>query len=248
LPTNEEFAALLRTDPVRAFEACLQRYRNEIRGYTCTMEKRERIAGVLQPAEVVAVAFRDDPFSVFMKWDGVPRYRFPYCSLYVRGENGGKTKARVRTRLGTLVMDTETDSDSSRAAARYSVEDFGFYRTTLRTHRAWTAVRAAGRLRPEFVGTRPVPVCGGRVCHVVRRPCDPPEVDAFSLDAPDRRPPGPAEAFAAVTLMFDAETWLQLGSVQTDAAGGLVGSYYFRDVVLNPAFAPDQFTPAALQR
>ena len=222
----------------------------EVRGYTCTFEKRERIGGVLQPAEVVAVAFRDDPFSVFMKWEAVPKYRFPYCSLYVRGENGGKTKALVRTRLGTLVMDTETDSASSRAAARYSVEDFGFYRTTFRTHKAWSAVRSEGRLRPEFVGTRPVPECGGRVCHVVRRPCDPPEVDTFSLAETGRRDPAafPTEAFTTVTLMFDAETWLQLGSVQTDAAGELVGSYYFRDVVLNPTFTADQFTPAALMK
>ena len=58
----------------------------------------------------------------------------------------------------------------------------------------------------------------------------------------------PQDAFAEVTLMFDAETWLQVGSVQRDANGELVGSYYFRDVALNPHLPPDQFTPAALRK
>src|SRR5438270_4022894 len=88
LPTNEGFAALLRTDPVRAFEVVLKRC-NEYHKYTCTMEKHERINGKLKPPEVVWVAFRDEPFSVFMKWEGVPEYRYPYCTLYARGDNGG---------------------------------------------------------------------------------------------------------------------------------------------------------------
>jgi hypothetical protein len=250
LPTNDGFASLLRADPLRAFEKSLQRYRDEIRGYTCTMEKQERIGGVLRPKEIVSVAFREEPFSVFMKWQGVPEYRLPYCSLYVRGENDGKTKALVRTRLGAILLDTRTNSAESRNTSRYSIEDFGFYNNTLRTHRAWSEVRSKGRFHYEFLRTEAVAECGDRICHVIRRHCDPPEVDTFSLSETEARDPAqyPTEAFTTVTLMFDAETWLQVGSVQTDANGELVGAYYFRDVVLNPTFTPEQFTLAALQK
>jgi len=209
------------------------------------MRKRERAGGTLGDPEEVDVAFRDDPFSVFMAWRGPVKLGKPVRTLYVRGENQGMI--RVKTRF--LVLNFHPDGPESRAAARYSIEDFGFYNTTLRTLRAWKAARDEGRLRAEYLGRRPVAECGDRVCHVIRRTCDPPEVDTFSLA--DRGVVDPAtrpdDAFTSVTLMFDAETWFQVGSEQRDAADRVVGEYYFRDVKLNPSFRPDQFTPAALR-
>jgi hypothetical protein len=246
LPTNAEFAALLRADPVRAFEAVLRRCKAEIHGLTCVMQKQERLAGQLGPVEVVDVAFRDDPFSVYMAWRGSVGLGKPVKSLYVQGENGGLTK--VKTRF--LTLNFPPDGKESRDAARYSIEDFGFYHTTLRTHRAWKAARDAGQFHYEFLETRPVPECGGRTCHVIRRTCDPPEVDTFSLAEKGTIAPAahPKEAFVSVVLMFDAETWLQVGTEQKDATGDLVGAYYFREIKLNPKFEREQFTPAALTK
>jgi hypothetical protein len=181
-----------------------------------------------------------------MAWRGNIGLGKPVRSLYVRGENEGLIK--VKTRF--LTLNFKPDGKESRDAARYSIEDFGFYFTTLRTHRAWKTARDAGRFHYEFLETRPVTECGGRVCHVIRRTCDPPEVDTFSLAEKGTIDPAthPKEAFGSVVLMFDAETWLQVGTEQKDAKGELVGAYYFRDIKLNPKFDRDQFTPAALTR
>lgn len=246
LPTDREFVGLLKTDPIRAFEVVLQRYRRDVHGYTCVMRKQERVRGTLGPVEVVDVAFRDDPFSVFLAWQGSVGLGKPVRTLYVRGENQGLTL--VKTRF--LVLSLSPDGREARDAARYSIEDFGFYNTTLRTLRAWKAARARGRLVYEYLGERAPPESGGRVCHALRRICDPPEVDTFSLADKDPVDPAarPQDAFTTVTVLFDAGTWLQVGSEQKDAAGQLVGSYYFADVNLNPRFPPDQFTPAAVRK
>ena len=49
------------------------------------------------------------------------------------------------------------------------------------------------------------------------------------------------------TVWIDAETWLQVGIRSTNAEGGVIGEYYFRDIRLNPQFNPKQFTRDALQ-
>jgi len=51
-----------------------------------------------------------------------------------------------------------------------------------------------------------------------------------------------------VRIYLDAERWLQLGSELYRADGHLLASYYFRDVNLQPAFAPDEFTAEGLKR
>ena len=82
-----------------------------------------------------------------------------------------------------------------------------------------------------------------------RRTADPATIDPFLMA---EEPPDPArravDTSKSVTLMIDAETWLQVGSRITNPDGQLVGEYYFRDVELNPKFAPDQFKPSAFRK
>src|SRR5436853_6191064 len=75
LPTPEELEKLARTDAPAFLRACIRRYDKEVRGYTAVLEKQEFLNGKLGPVEVVAVAFREDPFSVFMNWTTAPAGR-----------------------------------------------------------------------------------------------------------------------------------------------------------------------------
>src|SRR5262245_52058274 len=68
LPDAASLTRLARTDPVAFVEACLGRYAREVKGYRCTFQKQERLGGKLQPAEVIDVAFREEPFSVLFDW------------------------------------------------------------------------------------------------------------------------------------------------------------------------------------
>ena len=49
-----------------------------------------------------------------------------------------------------------------------------------------------------------------------------------------------------VVVSIDTETWLQVGTVLKDEKGKLLGSYYFRDVKLNPTFKKGQFQRRAM--
>src|SRR5207302_406936 len=122
-----------------------------------------------------------------------------------------------------------------------------------RTYDVWKARRAAGELRTEYLGTRVVEQAGklpdGRpvVCHVIRRTCRGPELDAFEVGGHPSTDPKDIDrdGFTEVTVMIDVERWLQVGTVikRTDVTPErLIGEYYFRDVELNPAFPDDTFT------
>ena len=48
-------------------------------------------------------------------------------------------------------------------------------------------------------------------------------------------------------MSFDVAHWLQVGNVLTAADGQPIAAYYFRDIVLNPLFAPNQFDEKILR-
>lgn len=257
LLTDEEFAALARTDPVRMLEAAVRRYRAEVRGFRAVMHKQERIAGTLYPPEAIRIAVRENPYAALMLWtDGARTVRVGGISfgtvegvLYAAGENGGNVLAWRPGALFGQVTPAAPFGDQAKLASRYAITEAGPGSGADRTRRAWEAAQAAGRLNVEYLGTKSVPEVGGRVCHVLRRTCDPAETDPFVSADPAPNPVAvTGEAFRTVTLMIDAETWLQLGSELRRADGELVGAYFFRDVELNPPFGPDQFKPAALKK
>ena len=82
------------------------------------------------------------------------------------------------------------------------------------------------------------------------RTCPHREADSFSLD--EAAPTDPRqierEGFDAVTIYIDAEMWIQTGTELKRSNGDLVGSYYFRDLELNPTFTADEFTLEGLKK
>jgi hypothetical protein len=119
----------------------------------------------------------------------------------------------------------------------------------LRTREAWKRAKDRGD-RIEYLALESVAEAGGRTCHVLRRTCPGPEIDSFALD---EAPPADPEkvrkdGFTEVTLYVDADRRLQVGSRLTrDGGKELVGSYFYRDLELNPELPADTFTMAALK-
>lgn len=248
--TNADFARLAQTDPIAMLSAAIRRYRAEVRSYTARLDKQERVRGTLYPPEVLRISVRDTPYAVKMIWEaGARTVLFAQVEgvLYAAGENGGKIKVWRPTSFLKLV-DSGPNDATARNASRYSITEAGLASALERTYRAWSEADKTQDLQWEFVATHPVPEVGGRVCHIIRRTCTKPELDPFLMSEP--RPDAssrPDEAFTTITLMFDAETWLQIGSVLERADHQLIASYYFRDIVLNPTLSADTFTPAGLK-
>jgi hypothetical protein len=229
LPSPEQLERLARTDAVAFLRAGLLRYRREVQGYRAVLQKQERLNGKLGPVEVIDVCFREQPFSVLLRWK-TPPSGLVDRALYVAGQNDGK--ALGRGKYLHLIHSRDPYGSDARDAGRYPLPEFGIAKGTERTLTAWEAAQRHGRLRVEYLGVRAVPDAGGVECYVLRRTCDPPEEDGVTV----------------VEVAFDVEHWLQVGNKLTDADGQLIGAYYFRDVALNPEFPPGQFERAALSR
>lgn len=263
LPTGSAVSAsdieiLVGGDPVPFFEACLRRIHSDYHGYHATLAKQERIGGQLGPREVVRVAGRVEPYSVLMLWQEGAREVLgtkTEGTLYVSGENGGKIKVWRPSAFAAFLrfMDVAPTDAKARESSRYAITEGGLLTANERTYRAWKETRdrdpAAWPKRWTFHGTADVPEVGNRRCHVYERTCDPPEVDRFvrTDPAPDVTARA-ADAAVRIQVMIDAETYLQVGSELRRADGEPIGSYYFRDVELNPKFPADQFTVAAFKK
>jgi hypothetical protein len=240
LPSPQEFDTLARTDAVAMLDACLRRDRRELSGYRAVMTKQETINGTTYPPEEIRVCFRAEPYSLSMQW--LKGARNAERVLYVNGENGGLALIRPNPASllgrvaglvpGEQIYARELTHPRLREAARYPLNETSLPQATERTWRAWKHAQQAGRLHVEYLGERTLPEAGGRACYVLRRHCNPPE----------------EEGLVTVEVGIDAETWLQVYSKLTDGGGGLIGSYAFRDVQINPTFPPDQFKRGALLR
>src|SRR5438876_11526647 len=91
VPDNARMEMLAKEDPIAFLENCLTRYDREVKGYSLTMQKQERLEGKLQKKEIIEVHYREGPakdgHSVFMRW--LEGARLAARVVYVDGENMG---------------------------------------------------------------------------------------------------------------------------------------------------------------
>ena len=274
-PTQPEFDELAKTDPVKMLSACLTRYKHEVQGLHCTMEKQERIQGKpkhpeMPEAEVIDLWVRGDvpdtktkqtAIEVVMKWHCGERVLFAEVRGTLFSEKPapeGLDKKVVtwhpEARGVKLSLPLEPNSSAAQGQSRYCIRDAGLYRSMLRTHEAWKRAQEAGEFKYEYLGTKVIEKAGGRECHAIRRICPRTELDAFELGgtAPTDPKTVAAEGFTEVVIYIDRERWVQVGTEQyrtePDGTRVTLGTYFFRDVELNPTFASDTFTTDGLKK
>jgi hypothetical protein len=219
--------------PLTFLEMCLDRQRREVHSYKLRFIKKERINGKLFPPakdkyEIIDVAFREEPFSVFFKW--VANGKLASKVLYVEGENNDKMLGRPFIPL-LPVMTEDVDGPKAKNSGRYTIAEFGLFKATERGVASMKSAQARGTLHVRYEGKVTLAEVGDRPCYkFVRTPYEPVEEDALN----------------ELTLYFDCQTWLQIGSILRDPQGQLLAEYFFRDIEINPTFDAKQFTRAAL--
>jgi hypothetical protein len=225
---------LLHSQPVVFFEMCLDRYKQEVQGYSLLFRKRERINGKLYPAEkdkyeTVAVDFREKPFSVYFNW--VQEAKIAQKVLYVEGQNNGMMLARPKGLLSFALVSREVNGAEAKSSGRYTIDQFGLFFATQRVVDNMRRAEARGKLFVEYQGLVTLAEVGNRPCYkFVRKPYDPPEEEGVN----------------ELVLFVDQETWLQVGSILRDREGNLIAEYFFSDIRLNPEFSEKQFTRGAI--
>jgi hypothetical protein len=232
LPDAAAMEKLAQTDAVAFFRQCLRRYDREVTGYTCTLDKTERLDGKVQPQETIVVCFREEPFSARLEWE--KNARLAKRSLYVKGQNNDKLLVLPNGRLLSLagIVTRDPDGPSARSSGRYPQTEFGIKIGTERTVNDWDAAKSRKALHVDYLGQKKVTEAGDRVCYIFKR---------STYDKPEQ------DGIIEATMYIDKDTWLQVGSV-LKGEDGLVGEYFFRDIKLNPDFQPDTFTRKGLNR
>jgi hypothetical protein len=231
LPTAAEMERLAKEKPVEFLEQCLRYYDRNVKGYTATMQKQERLGGKLQPTEVIDAAFREDPYSVSMHW--LEGTRLAEAVVYVEGENNNKMVVRPAGVLARrFIVERDPDGAEAKQSGRYTVKEFGVRKGMERTLDSWKAAEKNGELHVECQGEVKVKEAGNRICFRLHR---------------DRYARPESDGVTDLTIYIDRENWLQVGSVLKGDEDKVIGAYYFRDIRLNPDFKPDPFTRDALK-
>jgi Protein of unknown function (DUF1571) len=215
-------------------DGCLKRYNQTVKGFTVNFWKKECIDGKLQPLEIVDVCYRDQPLSIFFSWQ--QGSRGPTKALYVEGENfnaKGQSQTLALVTFG-IVLKRDPDSSDAKKYGRYPMNKFGLRQAMERVVQTWRVADAEKSLHVEYLGLYQVMDAGGCICHTIHRH--------------DFAHPEGDDGVTEVYIFVDVNSLLQVGSVVLGEGGKLLGEYYFRDIQLNPEFAPGQFTPAALKK
>jgi hypothetical protein len=237
----DEMEKLAKSDPVGFIENCLRRYKREVKGYTLTFEKQERINKKLQPTEVIAATYRQEPFSVLMRWE--KGARLADAILYVEGQNQEKVGGEMKSMLlvhpsgvaGRLIpfVKREPEGQEALQSSRYTIKGFGLEQGMLLTWNSWKRVQKEGELHIDYLGVVNVKEAGNRPCYKVRR---------TGYKQPEE------DGITELTIYVDKETWLQVGSELKGKENQWIAKYYFRDIRINPEIKDEMFKAEALRK
>jgi hypothetical protein len=97
----------------------------QVRDYSCTMIKQERVNGQLQPENIISLRVRQQPFSVYMLWHS-PRQFANQEVCYVPGRLPGKMRVHSSGLLGAVGFVT-LDVNDPRAMqhSRHNITEAG---------------------------------------------------------------------------------------------------------------------------
>lgn len=219
-------ARLARRDPVGFLEYCLRQYRARYRDYTCTFLKQERIGGTLGPVQTIDAKYRDEPFSVVLRW--AANAPAGDLAIYVEGENDGKVLVHPKGLASLLINCVRIDPAGEEAMEHslFPITQFGFRRaleTLIERNR-----QAEGRSEPEW---------GGRVTiQETGRP-------AFLLirDLPGSRD----GALERTRTWIDVQYLVPTRIEGYDGNGELDFRYVYTDVRFNQGLTASDFAPEA---
>ncbi len=130
-------------EPLRILADARQSYQN-VRDYTCTMIKKERLNGQLQPDNVVRMKVRNQPFSVYLGWVA-PKESAGQEACYVVGKYNGQMRVHSQGILGVVGFVTMATNDPRVLAnTKHSITEAGIGNLITRFERTWQQERALG--------------------------------------------------------------------------------------------------------
>lgn len=227
--TMEDLAA---ENPLRFFKLLLDRYDQRVRDYTCTFIKQELVCGELTAEQVIAVQFREKPFSVLFKWVK----NEDKCSrvLYVedRWVKDGKQMALVEpgaiARLFVPYVMRQIDGKDAYKSSRRTINQFGLRNSLALVIHYCELAQSRGILDFDYMGNGEV---DGRPTLVFERHLP---YTGEDCEWPDR----------VLVVHIDKEMQMPILCVAyaDDAKTQLLGKYLTTDIKLNVNLPDSVFT------
>lgn len=197
---------------------------DKVTTYTAVFHKQQRVAGKLLPEETILLKCRKSPFSLYMKWTGVPHKDSEL--LYVTGWNEGRVKAHRGGILRFVVRNLEPMDPGLMAGNLRPVTSIGigFLLESVATN-----IRKAAKVDELTFSDRGQETVYGRITQVV-------EV-AF--------PKEKARDYGAYRYVInqDAESKMLVRIRVYDARGQLVENYGYENLALDAALTDADFDP-----
>ena len=227
-----ELEQLGKSDPIAFLERCRDKTAREVKATRGTLLMRERVQGKLSPPQRVHFMFREEPYCVRMDWkEGVNLAR---KTCYVAGQHDGQMlvqPAGWRSLAGIVLR--KPDSEDALSSSRMPITEFGMQKAIESTIAVWKSARERGGLEVAFAGPKTVPQLGDLPVWELKR---------TGYKAPE------FDGVLRATYYIDPRTCLQVGIHLLGKDDELVGSYYFRDVEINPTFDKDTFTREGMRK
>ena len=122
----------------------------DVRDYTCVLIKKERLRGVMQPDNVVTMKVRNQPFSVYLRWQQ-PKALAAQEACYVAGKNDGKMRVHS-TGLPGVVGWVSLDPADERAKknSNHAITEAGVGNLLTRYTKAWEAEKVLNLTRVKI--------------------------------------------------------------------------------------------------
>lgn len=118
---------------IRTAKAALKRIDNDLKDYSATLVKRERIGDTLGAREYIFTKIRQQPFSVYMYFLGPESLKGQEC-LYVAGQNNGNLLGHAgsgfQAKFGSVSL--KPDGMMAMRGQRYPVTEVGIRNLTRR--------------------------------------------------------------------------------------------------------------------
>jgi hypothetical protein len=223
-PKPEAMDALAQKDPLEFLRTALKWYDGHVTGYTCQFTKHEKIGDELSDVETMKMKFRENIFSVYLKWTTDPSKGQEV--IYMEGSYDNKAVVHPSGFLGILFRRVPIDPTSKMALkhSRRPITNAGMANMLRLVIPQCEEALTNGDLQMTYEGIRNE---GGRPTYVIKRVLPNKHDYACSI----------------LTIYIDRE---YLVCVRTDAYGwdgGLLSQYIYSDFVINPALTDTDFDP-----
>jgi hypothetical protein len=114
----------------------------QVEDYTCTLVKREMIGERMLPENVILMKVRNEPFSVYMKWQQ-PKALVGQEACYVAGKNNGMMRVKGAGLLGAVgFVNLDPSDPRSKQNSRHKISEAGIGNMIERFAESWQSDRS----------------------------------------------------------------------------------------------------------